>query len=145
MEFEAKTAKSCAIWIKRRISAALCSDFEEGVAHCSVDASGRHWTCSSDQSNFVCSVDDSGHKILCVDKHHCPYAEESHQISIAVFVRTEHFLVENYSKRFFLSEIGETSPAPWHNMLAVFCFVCFSFSSSFWFHFTLPFSFTLES
>ncbi|XP_070818572.1 interleukin 12Ba precursor [Chaetodon trifascialis] len=78
---------------------------DDSVTRCSVDASGQHWTCSSRQSNFICSVDDSGHKIQCVDKRHCPYAEESLWIHINLYVRTEHFLVENYSKTFFLSEI----------------------------------------
>ncbi|XP_076595174.1 interleukin 12Ba precursor isoform X2 [Chaetodon auriga] len=78
---------------------------DDSVTQCTVDASGQHWTCSSHQSNFVCSVDDSGHKIHCVDKQHCPYAEESLWIHINLYVRTEHFLVENYSKNFFLSEI----------------------------------------
>ncbi|XP_026185727.1 interleukin 12Ba precursor [Mastacembelus armatus] len=71
---------------------------------CSVDASGQHWMCSG-QSNFSCSLDSSGHGISCQDEQHCPYAEESKQIHITVYVRTEHFLVENYSKYFFLSEI----------------------------------------
>ncbi|XP_041800792.1 interleukin 12Ba isoform X2 [Chelmon rostratus] len=75
------------------------------VTQCSVDASGQHWTCSSGQSNFICSVDDSGRRILCMDEKHCPYAEESQWIQINLYVRTEHFLVESYSKTFFLSEI----------------------------------------
>nr|XP_046262825.1 interleukin 12Ba [Scatophagus argus]XP_046262826.1 interleukin 12Ba [Scatophagus argus] len=78
---------------------------DDSVTHCSVDASGRHWTCSAGQSNLVCSVDDVGFRISCVDKQHCPYAEESQQIHITIYVRTQHFLVENYSLRFFLSEI----------------------------------------
>lgn len=73
-----------------------------------MDTSGNHWVCSSGQSDFTCSVDDSGCGIVCVDKQHCPYAEESQQIRITVHVSTEHFLVESYSTRFFLSEIGET-------------------------------------
>ncbi|XP_038554508.1 interleukin 12Ba isoform X2 [Micropterus salmoides] len=72
---------------------------------CSVDTSGQRWTCSSGQRHFGCSVDDSGHRILCLDKQHCPYTEESQQIHISVYVKTEHFLVENYSKHFYLSEI----------------------------------------
>ncbi|XP_032367695.1 interleukin 12Ba precursor isoform X2 [Etheostoma spectabile] len=72
---------------------------------CSVDESGQHWTCSSGQSNFSCSVDDSGHRIVCLEEQHCPYAEESQQIHITVYLRTEHFLLEIYSKRFYLSEI----------------------------------------
>ena len=73
-----------------------------------MDSSGQKWTCSSDQSNFVCSVDDSGNKVSCVDQQHCPYAEETQQICFSVFVSTKHFLLENYSKQFFLSDIGET-------------------------------------
>ncbi|GAA6229413.1 interleukin-12 subunit beta isoform X1 [Lates japonicus] len=72
---------------------------------CSVDTSVQHWKCSSGQSNFSCTVDRSGDGISCQDEEHCPYAEESQQVYITVYVRTEHFLVENYSKHFFLSEI----------------------------------------
>ncbi|KAG7518723.1 dual specificity tyrosine-phosphorylation-regulated kinase 4-like [Solea senegalensis] len=77
-------------------------------SHCSLDATDGHWTCSSDQSSFSCVVDYSGNSISCVDEQHCPYAEESQQIYVNVYVRTEHFLVENYSKQFYLSDIGET-------------------------------------
>ncbi|KAM3611971.1 uncharacterized protein V6R79_000188 [Siganus canaliculatus] len=79
--------------------------FDGGDTQCSADTSGRHWTCSSGQSNFKCSVDDSGHGILCTDEQHCPFAEEIRRIHISVIVMTEQFLVENYSKQFFLSEI----------------------------------------
>ncbi|XP_042348802.1 interleukin 12Ba [Plectropomus leopardus] len=72
---------------------------------CSAEASGQRWMCSSSQSNFKCSVDNSGNRILCVDEQHCPYAEETQHIHFTVYVRTEHFLVENYSKFFYLSEI----------------------------------------
>ncbi|XP_059202033.1 interleukin 12Ba [Centropristis striata] len=78
---------------------------EDKDTQCSVDASGQYWTCTSAQSNFRCSIDNSGSSILCLDAHHCPYAEESQQIHITVYVRTEHFLVENYSQHFKLSEI----------------------------------------
>ncbi|XP_049442060.1 interleukin 12Ba isoform X1 [Epinephelus fuscoguttatus] len=78
---------------------------DDSGTQCSVDASGQDWTCSSGQSNFRCSVDDSGRRILCVDEQHCPYAEETQHIHINVYVTTEHFLVENYSKHFYLSEI----------------------------------------
>lgn len=77
----------------------------DSVAQCSVDTSGQHWTCSSSQSNFSCSVDSSGHGISCVDQQHCPYAEETVRIHITVSLRSKYFLVENYSKHFFLSEI----------------------------------------
>ncbi|KAG8004183.1 Transcription factor COE3, partial [Nibea albiflora] len=77
----------------------------DSVAQCSVDNSGQHWTCSSGQSNFSCSLDSSGRGILCVDQQHCPYAEERARIHITVYLRSKHFLVENYSKQFFLSEI----------------------------------------
>ncbi|XP_039976299.1 interleukin 12Ba isoform X3 [Xiphias gladius] len=72
---------------------------------CSPDSSHQHWTCSSGQSSFSCSVDESGHGITCLDERHCPYAEESKKIDFTVYVRSEHFLVENYSKHFYLSEI----------------------------------------
>lgn len=86
----------------------LCSVSDDNDTECSVDTSGQRWKCSSGESNFICSVDSSGHRISCVDEQHCPYAEESRQIHITVYVRTEHFLVENYSKHFLLSEIGKT-------------------------------------
>ncbi|KAK2849387.1 hypothetical protein Q5P01_009221 [Channa striata] len=78
---------------------------DHNYTQCSVDASGQNWTCSSGQSKISCSVDGSGHRISCRDEQHCPYAEESKQIHITVYVRTEHFLLENYSKHFFLSQI----------------------------------------
>ncbi|XP_077434187.1 interleukin 12Ba precursor isoform X2 [Vanacampus margaritifer] len=75
-----------------------------GVA-CSLDASGQHWTCSSDQSHVSCSVDATGDGISCVDERHCAFAEEKQQIFLTIYVKTEEFLVENYSKHFYLSEI----------------------------------------
>ncbi|KAM7417995.1 hypothetical protein PAMA_017571 [Pampus argenteus] len=78
---------------------------DENDTQCSVDTSGRRWTCSSSQNNFSCLVDGSRHGISCIDNQHCPYAEESKQIHISVYVRTEHFLVESYSEHFYLSEI----------------------------------------
>ncbi|XP_054454152.1 interleukin 12Ba [Anoplopoma fimbria] len=78
---------------------------QDDETECSVDESGRRWTCSSGQGNFSCSVNDSRPWISCLDQQHCPYAEERQPIHITVYVRTEHFLVENYSKYFYLSEI----------------------------------------
>ncbi|XP_037636495.1 interleukin 12Ba isoform X2 [Sebastes umbrosus] len=78
---------------------------DDNDAECSMDESGQRWTCSSGQSNFSCSVDDSGHRISCQDEQHCPYAEESQQIHVTVYVRTKYFLVENYSRYFYLSKI----------------------------------------
>ncbi|CAK6967769.1 interleukin 12Ba [Scomber scombrus] len=78
---------------------------EDGDTQCSVDTSGQHWTCSSSHRNFSCSVDRTGNQISCLDEQHCPYAEESQQIHITVYVKTELFLVENYSKHFHLSAI----------------------------------------
>ncbi|XP_035017494.1 interleukin 12Ba [Hippoglossus stenolepis] len=72
---------------------------------CSLDTSTQRWTCSSGQRNFSCSVDEHGHGISCRDDQHCPYAEESQRIYVAVYVRTQHFLVEIYSQRFYLAEI----------------------------------------
>ncbi|KAL3972741.1 solute carrier family 6 (neurotransmitter transporter, GABA) member 13 [Sarotherodon galilaeus] len=69
---------------------------------CSVDTSGE-WTCSSGHGNFSCTVNDN--KISCLDKQHCPYAEESKQICVTVFVLSQHFLLEEYFKRFYLSDI----------------------------------------
>ncbi|XP_031713822.1 interleukin 12Ba precursor [Anarrhichthys ocellatus] len=96
-------------WHPRRVSkvafikARRLSD--DNDIQCSVDESGQRWTCSSGQSNFGCSVDESGNRILCLDQQHCPYAEESQQIHVTVYVKTAHFLVENYSKYLYLSEI----------------------------------------
>ncbi|XP_040904241.1 interleukin 12Ba [Toxotes jaculatrix] len=78
---------------------------DDNGTQCSVDASVQRWTCPSVHSNFSCSVDASGNGITCRDEQHCPYAEETQQIYITVYVRTEHFLVENYSKHFYLSDI----------------------------------------
>ncbi|XP_070398115.1 interleukin 12Ba precursor [Nothobranchius furzeri] len=72
---------------------------------CSVDASTQQWMCSSAHGNFTCSVDKSGNSISCQDKQHCPFAEESQQIHVTVYVKTSQFLLESYSKLFFLSEI----------------------------------------
>ncbi|XP_062414841.1 interleukin 12Ba [Pungitius pungitius] len=74
-------------------------------AECSVDAGGQRWTCSSGQSDFGCSVDDGGGGISCRDQQHCPYGEEGRKIHLTVYVRTEDFLVESYSKNFYLSRI----------------------------------------
>uniref|UniRef100_A0A3Q0SBE3 Interleukin-12 subunit beta n=1 Tax=Amphilophus citrinellus TaxID=61819 RepID=A0A3Q0SBE3_AMPCI len=76
---------------------------DDNNTKCSVDASGQLWTCSSGHSNFSCSVNDN--RISCLDEQHCPYAEESQQIHTDVYVLSEHFLVEKYSKYFHLSEI----------------------------------------
>ncbi|CAN9514794.1 unnamed protein product [Ophioblennius macclurei] len=73
-------------------------------AHCSVDTR-EQWRCSTGQSNISCSVSDSGDGISCLERNHCPYAEESQQIHITVYLKTEQFLLENYSKHFYLSEI----------------------------------------
>uniref|UniRef100_A0A8C3AUP6 Interleukin-12 subunit beta n=1 Tax=Cyclopterus lumpus TaxID=8103 RepID=A0A8C3AUP6_CYCLU len=54
--------------------------------------------------NFGCSVDDSGHRILCLDQQHCPYAEESQHIYVTVYMKSG-YLVESYSKHFYMSEI----------------------------------------
>ncbi|KAM7389499.1 hypothetical protein PAMP_023475 [Pampus punctatissimus] len=78
---------------------------DENDTQCSVDTSGQRWTCSSSQSNFSCLVDGSRHRISCMNNQYCPYAEESKQIYITIYVMTEHFLVESYSEHFYLSEI----------------------------------------
>ncbi len=96
----------------------LCSVPDDNNTKCSVDASGRRWTCSSGQSHFSCLVNDSGDGILCVEEQHCPFAEERGQIHITVHVKTKYFLVESYSKNFYLSEIGETSLG---NAFVFFC------------------------
>ncbi|TNM98817.1 hypothetical protein fugu_013381 [Takifugu bimaculatus] len=54
---------------------------------CSVDASGRHWSCSSGQRKVTCSVDDGDGGMWCKDEQHCPYAEESQPIHIDVHIR----------------------------------------------------------
>uniref|UniRef100_A0A3Q3FH72 Interleukin-12 subunit beta n=1 Tax=Kryptolebias marmoratus TaxID=37003 RepID=A0A3Q3FH72_KRYMA len=72
---------------------------------CSVDASDQHWMCTSAHRNFSCSVDGSRSGVSCRDKQHCPFAEEKQPIHMTVYVRTDHFLLESYSKLFLLSEI----------------------------------------
>ncbi|XP_028315793.1 interleukin 12Ba precursor [Gouania willdenowi] len=72
---------------------------------CSVDTRDQKWTCSSGENAFNCWVEDSGKAISCQDKQHCPYAEESRPIHLTIFVRSQLFLLENYSKQFHLSEI----------------------------------------
>ncbi|XP_037531893.1 interleukin 12Ba [Nematolebias whitei] len=85
------------------IKARRVSD-DNGI-QCSVDGSGQHWMCTSARGNFSCSVDDSGSGVSCRDEQHCPFAEENQPIHMTVYVRTDHFLMEIYSKLFFLSEI----------------------------------------
>lgn len=112
--------RCCIIKVKSFLPS-LYSNSDSYISQCSLDASAQLWTCSSGHSNFSCSVDKSGSGISCLDKLHCPYAEESQQIHISVYVRTD-FLVENYSKDFYLSEIGETCAA-----LIFFCLFLFVF------------------
>uniref|UniRef100_A0A3P8ZMN6 Interleukin-12 subunit beta n=1 Tax=Esox lucius TaxID=8010 RepID=A0A3P8ZMN6_ESOLU len=73
---------------------------------CSVDATGKHWTCSSalGDSDIVCSLDSSGQSVSCEDRRYCPYAEETDRISLTVYIRS-NYLLEEYSSRFYLSEI----------------------------------------
>lgn len=78
---------------------------DTGETQCSVDPSGKSWVCTSGLSRIICSVDDSGHGILCVDQQHCPYAEEIQPVHVTVFVSSDSFLLENYSTLFLLSEI----------------------------------------
>uniref|UniRef100_A0A8C6TAM5 Interleukin-12 subunit beta n=1 Tax=Neogobius melanostomus TaxID=47308 RepID=A0A8C6TAM5_9GOBI len=88
-----------------------------GEFHCSwkwhpsrVDNSAlSNWTCLSSWSNMSCSVDVGRQSITCLDALHCPYAEETQFIRISVYLSND-FLVENYSKHFYLSEIGEVDP-----------------------------------
>lgn len=144
LKIKAKTIKWVYHFNKKKF---LCSVSNDSEAQCSVDASGQHWTCSSGQSNISCSVDSSGHGILCADQQHCPYAEERARIHVTVYLRSKHFLVENYSQHFYLSEIGEMSLRLGHVFIflsgAVFSFICLSFFiflplfwswPIFWFH-----------
>lgn len=80
---------------------------DDSFPACSVDASGRHWSCSSGQSEVTCSVDDGDNRVSCRVEQHCPYAEDSQPIQITIHVSSKHFLLENYARRFFLSDIGE--------------------------------------
>lgn len=84
-----------------------CRAEDNSLPACSVDASGRRWSCSWGQSEVACSVDDGDGRIWCRVEQHCPYAEESQPIQITIHISSKHFLVENYSSRFFLSDIGE--------------------------------------
>ncbi|XP_057706770.1 interleukin 12Ba [Corythoichthys intestinalis] len=91
-------------WHRTRVGkVALIRVGRETYGECSVDSSGHHWSCSSD--NINCSVDATGDGISCKDKRHCAFAEEKKRISFKVYVRTKGFLVEDYSKHFYLSEI----------------------------------------
>lgn len=117
----------------------LCSVSDDNDTECSVDESGQRWTCASGQSNFSCSVDDSGHRISCQDEQHCPYAEESQQIHITVYVKTKYFLVENYSRYFYLSEMGAFLFYFIHNTALSFICSCLCF------HLTPSSAFTLDS
>ncbi|CAG10130.1 unnamed protein product [Tetraodon nigroviridis] len=85
-----------------------CRAEDNSLPVCSVDASGRHWSCSSGRSEVTCSVDDGDGGIWCRVEQHCPYAEESQPVQITIHVSSKHFLVENYSRHFFLSDIGGT-------------------------------------
>ncbi|XP_038137184.1 interleukin 12Ba [Cyprinodon tularosa] len=78
---------------------------DDQYSNCSADPNGHQWTCSSAQSNFSCHVDNSGSGVFCLDQQHCPYVEERQQIRVTVFVKTNDFLLESYSKLFYLSEI----------------------------------------
>lgn len=84
----------------------FCSATNGSLPACSVDASGRHWSCTSGQRKVTCSVDDGDGGIWCKDEQHCPYAEESQPIHIEVHVSSKHFLMQTYSSHFFLSDIG---------------------------------------
>ncbi|XP_077465876.1 interleukin 12Ba precursor isoform X1 [Stigmatopora argus] len=91
-------------WHRTRVGkVALIKVGRETDGECSVDSSGLHWSCSSDHLN--CTVDATGDGVSCVDKRHCAFAEEKKHISFKVYVRTNGFLVEDYSKHFYLSEI----------------------------------------
>lgn len=81
---------------------------DDSFPACLADTSGRHWSCSSARSELTCSVDDSHVRVSCRVEQHCPYAEERQPIQVTVHVSSKHFLVESYSRRFFLSDIGET-------------------------------------
>uniref|UniRef100_A0A668AFJ2 Interleukin 12B n=1 Tax=Myripristis murdjan TaxID=586833 RepID=A0A668AFJ2_9TELE len=75
-----------------------------GEFHCSWTwHPGRVGKVAFIRGDISCSVD--GSRMSCRDKQHCPYAEEAQHININVYFKTNHFLVENYSKYFYLSEI----------------------------------------
>nr|NP_001027803.1 interleukin 12 beta chain precursor [Takifugu rubripes]CAD69011.1 interleukin 12 beta chain precursor [Takifugu rubripes] len=67
----------------------FCSAADGSLPACSVDA-----------------MDDGDGGMWCKDEQHCPYAEESQPIHIDVHVSSKHFLMQTYSSRFFLSDIG---------------------------------------
>lgn len=96
------------IWKIEFIRPFICSVSDTGETQCSLDPSGNSWVCTSGLSRIICSVDDSGHGILCVDQQHCPYAEEIQPVHVTVFVSSDSFLLENYSTLFLLSEIGQS-------------------------------------
>ncbi|XP_056132453.1 interleukin 12Ba [Lampris incognitus] len=73
--------------------------------HCSVEVSDQQWTCSSPLGNITCVVDLNGRGISCRDEQHCPYAEENQRIHLTIYVRSNYYLVEDYSTSFYMSEI----------------------------------------
>ncbi|XP_029021855.1 interleukin 12Ba [Betta splendens] len=82
----------------------------DAAARCSADAGGGgagagRWACSTADGSFLCAVDAGGRGVSCADRQHCPYGEESRRILLTVFLRTRHFLLEDYSKDFLLSDI----------------------------------------
>ncbi|KAM9833509.1 interleukin 12Ba isoform X1 [Syngnathus typhle] len=94
------------IWDRRRVGKVALIRTGRGTDdECSPDASGQHWTCASTESHISCSVDDSGDGISCVDKQYCPFAEEKKKIFFTVYFSNKHFLLESYSKQFYVSEI----------------------------------------
>uniref|UniRef100_A0A3P8XNM0 Ig-like domain-containing protein n=1 Tax=Esox lucius TaxID=8010 RepID=A0A3P8XNM0_ESOLU len=93
-------------WVGEVMFVQAVTRSSEVLTSCSVDATGKHWTCSSalGDSDIVCSLDSSGQSVSCEDRRYCPYAEETDRISLTVYIRS-NYLLEEYSSRFYLSEI----------------------------------------
>ncbi|KAM9795635.1 interleukin 12Ba precursor [Neosynchiropus ocellatus] len=72
---------------------------------CSTDSSGHYRSCASERSQITCSVNATGSQISCMEEQHCPYSEETRPIEVTIYFRSDYYLVEIYSKEFFLSEI----------------------------------------
>lgn len=66
---------------------------------------------SSSVTDILCSLDNDQSGVTCLDRLHCPYAEEANYITLTVYVRY-WYRVEKYFRQFYITEIGETHSIP---------------------------------
>ncbi|XP_023680372.2 interleukin-12 subunit beta-like isoform X1 [Paramormyrops kingsleyae] len=59
---------------------------------------------SSSVSDILCSLDSDQSGVTCLDRLHCPYAEEANYITLTVYVRY-WYRVEKYFRQFYITEI----------------------------------------